>query len=118
MLEALQGLPSRGTLQQESGIPVVLQPAPKRYLADHQTAPPETQKLEAKTTTELLVSLQQNKKHGQPNHQTLQYTIQQLQTKNLKELMEIVKAKGGTVKGRKDQLITRIVGLQKGKQKA
>ncbi|KAK9841461.1 hypothetical protein WJX74_006186 [Apatococcus lobatus] len=157
MLEALQGLPSRGTLQQESGIPVVLQPAPKRYLADHQTAPPETQKLEAKTTTELLVSLQQNKKReaakqkqesgkrpasgnaepgpsskrqqtekdaskpttdGQPNHQTLQYTIQQLQTKNLKELMEIVKAKGGTVKGRKDQLITRIVGLQKGKQKA
>lgn len=85
----------------------------------------ENQKLEAKTTTELLVSLQQNKKREaakqkqesgkrpastsagpgpsskrqqtsketsepaadeQPNHQTLQYTIQQLQSKNLREL--------------------------------
>ena len=33
-------------------------------------------------------------------------------------VQEIVKAKGGTIKGRKDQLITRIVALQKGKQKA
>ncbi len=85
----------------------------------------ETQKLEAKTTTELLVSLQQSKKREaakqrqesgkrpasgsaapapsskrqqiskagaapsaeeQPNHATMQYTIQQLQGKNLKEL--------------------------------
>lgn len=85
----------------------------------------ENQKLQAKTTTELLVSLQQNQKreaakqkqesgkrpastnagpgpsskrqqtcketaeptaNEQPNHSTLQYTVQQLQAKNLKEL--------------------------------